>query len=53
MGTRIRQEKERKTQKGARGEGKNMFFGNDIKDTERASNRCESLIIVFFFFSYF
>ena len=53
METRVRQEKEAKTQKGHRGERRNMFFRNSVKDFERTSKRCESLyflIIVFLFF---
>ena len=48
MATRVRQEEEGKTSKGVRGEGKNKFFGNGIKDTDRATKRCESLIIAGF-----
>ena len=50
MGTRVRHKKERKTDKGTRGEGRKRFFGNSIKYFERASKRCESLIIMFLFF---
>ena len=53
METRVRQEKEGKTQKGHRGQRRNMFFRNSVKDFERTTKRCESLyflIIVFLFF---
>ena len=49
MATRVRQEKEGKTQKGTRGEGRNRFFGIGIEDFERTNNRCESLIIMVYY----
>lgn len=49
MGTRGRQENKGKAHKGTRGEGRNKFFGNSIKDFERINKRCESLIIMRFF----
>ena len=52
MGTRVRQEKKGKTQRGTR-EGKNRFFRNGIDHFERTSKRCESLITIFFLVFFF